>query len=154
MIIQLIFLVHFFAFSHDVAIANFEISQDEDLLMLEVKIDKEDLENIYVEKDGEKIDLIKENKFVQEYLDKHFYLVVDRQKINFHLQDISKDNYFYSIKLTSENKIAQFINHIQLKNTCLIDTVDKHSNIVSFQLNDKYRTFRLHEGRIRVEVKY
>lgn len=154
MILQFILLLQPFLFYHDIAMANFEINQVEDVLMMEVKMDKEDLEDLYTTKDKETIDLTEEDKLIQEYLDKHFYLVVNEEKINFKLQDISKDDYFYIVKLASENRIEQTIRHIQLKNTCLIDDVDDHSNIVSFQLNDRYRTFRLHESRIRIEVRY
>ncbi len=154
MIPILMLLIQPFVFFHDFAMANFEIDQKDDVLILQVKIDKENLENLYHKKDGETADLNKVGEFVQKYLKEHFYLVVDQQKIDFNLQDMSTDKYFYNIALSSQNKVTQSIRYIQLKNTCLIDEIDNHSNVVNFKLNEKYRTFRLHEGRIRIEVKY
>lgn len=152
--LQLIFILQSLFFYHDVAVANFEIDQVNSKLIMNVKMDKEDLESVYLLKNDENIDLTNEINLVQNYLDQNFYLVINKEKINFNIKGISKDKYFYSIDLESQNKVEEIIHHIQLKNTCLLKQVDKHSNIVSFQINDKFRMFRMHEGRVRIELRY
>lgn len=149
----LVLLLQPFLFSHDVAMANFDIHHKDEKLTLTVSMDKEDFENLYPEKDQAAVDLTQEDEFVQKYLDEHFYLVVNGQKINFILEEVSKDYHHYDMVFLSHEKVEQAIHYIQLKNTCLIE-VEDHSNVVNFQINDTNRTFRLHEGRTRIEVEY
>ncbi len=149
-----LFLLQFFALDHDFVMANFEVNQEKEGLTLAIKMDKENLENLFYKQEGKKIELTVEDGFIQNYLDEHFYLLVNDQKINFTLQEISTNEYFYKLKLSSQFQPKEVIRHIQLKNTCLIEEVYNHSNIVNFQVNGKYRTFRLHKGRVRIAVDY
>jgi len=143
-----------FVFDHDFDIANFEVSQKGDRLNLQIKMDKEDLESLYATPQKELVDLTKAHQFIDGYLEEHFNLVVNDQKVNFQLKEISKETNFYYLALDSKRKITQIIRHIQLTNTCLIEQDNKHSNIVSFNINEKYRTFRMHKDRVRIVVKY
>ena len=149
-----ILLSHFFSFNHDFAMANFQISQEKEGLVLNIKMDKENLENIYRNKEGKKNETTIGDDFIQKYLDEHFILMVNDKKVNFHLQGVSTNKYFYKIEFSSLNKFKEIIHKVQLKNTCLIDDVDNHSNLVNFKFNGKERTFRLHESRVRIDLEY
>jgi len=150
----LILLLQPFNFVHDVALATFNIQQEDKFLILNIKLDKEDLENILQTGATKTADLTKETKLLQQYVNQHFYLLVNDQKVNFQVELISQNDYFYHIQLSSNNEFEEFIRNVQLKNTCLIETVQGHSNIVNFNINEKSRSFRMHKDRKRIEVQY
>jgi len=143
-----------FMLVHEFEMTNFEVSKQADILHLRVKMDKEDLESIYTQKSASETDLTKKYAAISEYLNEHFVLVVNNQKINFKLKDLSTSGDFYDLSLISPTIPIPIIQHIKLTNTCLLESSLKHANIVSFDLNEKYRTFRLHKDRTSIEVAY
>jgi len=80
------------------------------------------------------------------------WAVNDKRK-SFKIKKIEAEGELYFIECIVK-KIPKKIQNIQVKNTILIDTVEKHSNILHFQLNDSERTFRLHKERVETFVEY
>jgi len=78
---------------------------------------------------------------------------INNKRKSFKINKIQTEGELYHIECTLK-KIPQNIQNIQVKNTILIDTVEKHSNILTFQLHDSERTFRLHKERIETLVEY
>jgi len=141
-------------FVHDIAMAVFNIELNDKLLTLNIKLDKEDLEGLLSVDTENEIDLTHEVSLVQEYVDKNFYLLTNDLKVNFRVESISKNDYFYHVKMISINQFEEVISSFQLKNTCLVETVNGHSNIINFKLNEQSRSFRMHKGRQRIEVQF
>jgi len=129
--------------AHDIALALYTISQQKNTLTITIEMDKEDLENIiHLEKTS-----------IKKYLKNNMMWTINNKRKSFKINKIQTEGELYHIECTLK-KIPQNIQNIQVKNTILIDTVEKHSNILTFQLHDSERTFRLHKERIETLVEY
>jgi len=129
--------------AHDIALAIYTISQEKNTLTISIEIDKEDLDNI-----------IQTNKTsVKKYLKSNMSWTVNSKCKSFKINKIQLEDELYHIECTLK-KIPKKIQNIQVKNTILIDTVEKHSNILNFHLNDSERTFRLHKERVETVIEY
>ncbi len=133
-------------FFHDIEIAKFDVYQENDNLYLNIKFDKEDL-NLALKKD--KVT----KKTIQNYLNKNTTWVINHQNMKFKVNEILEDRLFYQVKCIF-NKTISNIKNIEVYNTCLLEETKKHSNIISFQLNGKNRTFRMHQQRKKINVNY
>jgi|GEM_PF-1263000 len=150
----LIIVLQSLSFSHDIAIGNFEVSQEGGKLKLLAKLDKEDLETLASYQSKEVSKMQTNIDFVQVYLDKHFRLGINGQMVQFNVEKLSDDREYYTIELVSEGTFDQRISEVTLQNTCLLDYVEKQSNIVHFSINEKTRSFRLHKERTKITVNY
>jgi len=121
----------------------YSISQEKNTLKITIEIDKEDLENI--------IDLQKTS--IKKYLKSNMTWTINNKRKSFKINKIQVKGELYHIECILK-KISKDIQNIQVKNTVLIDTVEKHSNILTFYLNNSERTFRLHKERIETLVEY
>lgn len=129
--------------AHDIALAMYNISQEKNTLKIIIEIDKEDVENIiHLEKTS-----------IKKYLKTNMTWKINDKRKSFKINKIQIKDELYYIECTLK-KIPKNIQNIQVKNTILIDTVEKHANILNFQLNGSERTFRLHKERIEVLVEY
>ncbi|MEL6719657.1 MAG: hypothetical protein AAFP82_13160, partial [Bacteroidota bacterium] len=52
------------------------------------------------------------------------------------------------------SKPQNTIQRIEIYNTCLVEQISNHSNIMSFHFHGEERMFRLHQKRIRTVVEY
>ncbi len=94
-----------------------------------------------------------------EVIDKIEDYVQSRVSYSFDGQPASFD--FESIEYTADMIILRGfldaplnVEEINVSNTCLVDDIDGHLNIMEFFLNDNKRYFRLHEGRTKTTVSY
>ena len=78
---------------------------------------------------------------------------INNKHKSFKINEIQLKGELYHIECILK-KIPKNIRNIQVKNTILIDTVEKHSNILNFNLNGTERTFRLHKERVETVVEY
>ena len=131
------------ASAHDIALAIYTISQEKNTLTISIEIDKEDLDNI----------IQINNVSIKKYLKNNMTWTINNKHKSFKINEIQLKGELYHIECILK-KIPKNIRNIQVKNTILIDTVEKHSNILNFNLNGTERTFRLHKERVETVVEY
>ncbi len=136
--------------SHDIALALFEINETAEQLEMVIRIDKEDFEKaLKIEKELNTNDF----SMIDKYLNEHIHLKLNGQSFRFLTQELNKEELIYEIKCTAPKEMF-IVRSVQVKNTCLLDIINKQSNLVTFNFNDKSRTFRLHKGRKMTEFGY
>ncbi|MGB3464712.1 MAG: DUF6702 family protein, partial [Cyclobacteriaceae bacterium] len=90
---------------------------------------------------------------IMKYLHNNFQLSLNDHCVSPVLQSISADDEFIRLKLSVANCSAK-VNKITVFNTCLVNSIDGHSNIFRAKINGKDRSFRLTENRISTEITY
>jgi hypothetical protein len=136
--------------AHDLRVARFRITATVSGYDFNVNFDREDiLKEIYGQQKYEK----KVINQITNYVEDHLRITIDDEPIAYELTEIefTKDNILLRGKLLSA---LREIKKIDVQNTCLINQIDGHMNIMEFFLNDKERFFRLDKDRIRTTVKY
>jgi len=129
--------------AHDIALAMYNVSQEKNTLKIIIEIDKEDIDKV-----------IQTNKTsIKKYLKSNMAWSVNGKGKPFKIKKIQPKDELYYIECIVK-KTPKDIQNIEVKNTVLIDTVEKHSNILTFQLHDSERTFRLHKERVQTLVEY
>lgn len=129
--------------AHDIALAIYTISQEKNTLKITIEIDKEDLNKAI------QID----NITIKKYLKSNMAWSVNGKIKRFKIKKIQAEGELYFIECIVK-KTPKNIRNITVKNTILIDTVEKHSNVLNFELNGSERTFRLHKERVETLVEY
>ena len=139
-----------FSFFHDIRLAKFRVIAVDAGYELSINFDRSDLlESIYATRDYDNDVLQQTESYVKENL---FYLF-DGDTVSYDLENIEYTD--TNIILTGAiltDKIS--VKEIRVGNTCLIDEVKGHMNIMEFFLNDKERFFRLDQVRTKTIVKY
>ena len=156
-ILFLIFFTWTFSSSyvHDVPLAFFDLKESEDAIEVKMKFIKEDLEAallaVYPNADFRE-EKVKE-KNIEAYLSSHLRWVINNTAKNCIITQISEDEHHILISGIF-SKPQRPIQRIEIYNTCLIEYIPKHSNIMNFHFHGKERMFRLHKKRIRTVVEY
>lgn len=135
---------------HDLRVARFRITATATGYDFNINFDREDiLETVFRTQkyQSEVIDQI------SKYIEDHVTISMDDETVTFELTEIeyTEENILLKGKLLSGPKE---IEKIDVSNTCLINRIDGHLNIMEFFLNDKERFFRLDKDRIRTTVTY
>ncbi len=135
---------------HDLRMARFNISESENGYTLDINFDRADfLKTIYAT-DQYQSDVLEQAKI---YIRQNLQYVFDGDSVSFELDSIqyTEENIFLTgMLMTARRNISE----IQVANTCLIEDVEGHLNIMEFFLNGKKRFFRLDENRITTTIKY
>lgn len=135
---------------HDLRVARFRITATATGYDFNINFDREDiLEEIYsVEKyESEVIDQI------STYIKQHVSISIDEEAVAYELTvvEYTEENILLHGKLLYESRD---IRKIDVQNTCLINRIDGHLNIMEFFLSDRERFFRLYKDRIAASVTY
>jgi len=129
--------------AHDIELALYTISQQKNTLNITIEMDKEDLDKV----------IQTQKTSIKKYLKNNMTWTINNKHKSFKINKIQVKDELYHIECTLK-QIPKQIQNIQVKNTILIETVEKHSNILTFQLNDSERTFRLHKERVETLIEY
>lgn len=139
--------------SHDARLAYFNLSRDGDLLHLEMKIDKHDLIKaigLYKFVDADSMAMKDE---IEAYILDNLSFSFNRQPTEICISSISSDQDYYFIHSLLGHFKGKIL-YVDVFNTCLINSVDKHSNIVRANFYNKHRSFRLDKDRIETTMDY
>ncbi len=136
--------------AHDLRVARFRITATSTGYEFNVNFDREDiLEEIYSSQkyQSEVIDQI------TGYIGNHVTITIDDEVVAYELTKIeyTEENILLKGKLLSG---LREIKKIDVSNTCLVNRIDGHLNIMEFFLNDRERFFRLDKDRISTTVTY
>ena len=151
LIIFLIPLVNF-GFGHDIRMAIFEISERNEGLTLKVSMDKDDFyASLEKEFSSLSADNIEELSWI--YLTKNLDIEVNETRVLFKTGEITFDTYNIHLTTTLNPKISR-ITKVKMTNTCLIDSIEGHDNIMKLKLNSRVRSFRLNKKRTSTIASY
>ena len=126
---------------HDVAIALFDLSYKDNEIVIDIHFDKEDLDAAIT-------------TTVEEYLFEHLKFEINTQHVPFNIKSIlQEDDQHYEIKAVIRG-VNQPIKDVFIKNTCLIEEIPHHSNVIYARFYDTMRGFRMHKDRVVISFDY
>ncbi|MEP1035494.1 DUF6702 family protein [Ekhidna sp.] len=140
-------------YGHDIRMAIFEIYEGDCGLVMNVSADRyyfsQTLKNEFPSR-------FKDEHFEQitwEYLQDKVAIEIDGNCTAFEINEIeySEENIFIRGKL---NLILDDVKEVKMTNTCMIDFIDGHDNIMKLKLNDRTRSFRLNSKRTSTTASY
>jgi len=140
--------LNFYQPPHDIAMATFAVTLEENTVQLKVQLDKGDMDatlNI-PPKNEDSADKL------ATYLSKHVIWIINNQPTTFDFTSFKENEDFYFLETAPVNFTTPFTT-LDLHNTCLIETVDKHSNVIYIKQKDKeMRGFRMNKKRTQISV--
>ncbi|MEM8900484.1 MAG: DUF6702 family protein [Bacteroidota bacterium] len=122
----------------DKPLATFDLWVEEESIFMEVKFDKRDLELAI----NETYDEAFCQEMAEKYLISHSQWLVDEEKMDiqvFHFK-VEHNSCYLKAKLNLRRKEIQ---SLEIRNTCLVNQIVNHSNIVFVHHLGKDRAFRL-----------
>ena len=136
--------------SHELLIARFDITSTVAGYDLSIRLDRD---NIFKTLEQECDLQVSLEEKLTNYIYDHFLLNMDGSDIDYDLWEIHYDEDFITItgQLIAKNPDFQ---ELVVLNTCMIDTIDRHSNIVSVHHQGRRRSFRLDKNRKETTIKY
>lgn len=142
-----------FGFGHDLKMAIFEIYEGKTGLEISISIDRE----VFLQTlKADCSETMLQNEFEDaawEYLDSHMKIFVNDQFGSFHIEEIEygRQNMIITGSL---NVSVKEVREVRMTNTCLVDSIDGHDNIMKLNLGGRLRSFRLNEKRTATTAKY
>ncbi|MGL1887362.1 MAG: hypothetical protein OCD76_12685 [Reichenbachiella sp.] len=143
--------------AHDLKTAFFQIYEIDEQCFIQVKLDRNDLEKaLMAECNVHKVlDEAVIQSSVMNYLDDRLSISMDGQSTNLNYYEVTMDEDYFVVQGVFEGFNACVpIKKIAVRNTCLVDQVSGHNNIIQLTINDKKRSFRLNEDRVTTTIKY
>lgn len=132
---------------HDMPLAFFNLMIEEEGISLTILLDKVDFEETINQQFNKPLSSEK----VENYLLRNMTWIFNEKKAEVEICTIEQVQDHYQIKAHFARNDKN-ISSIKFINTCLVDTIEKHSNILNVEYEDIQRTFRLHKGR--TETKF
>ena len=155
MLTLLFFFFSWSSYFHDVSVAFFDLKVSEDGIELEMKFIKENMEKVLKESypNTDFSNKLNKHKIIETSLSTHLRWIINGSAKNCVIDQISEDEHYIFITALF-SKPQHSIQRIEIYNTCLIEQIHEHSNIMSFHIHNKERMFRLHRKRVRILVEY
>lgn len=137
--------------AHEIPLAFFTFNIDDNTIHLEIQFDVEDLNDAVV---GASTKSMTDNQtaLISKYILENFNLSVNGEDLSIRIENIVKNEEHYLITVFP-NCVNDKIKSMNIKSTCLINEIDKHSNIIRLhQQGESERGFRLHKGRLSTAI--
>ena len=133
--------------THDVAIALFKIHTSENNLRLDMSFDIEDICTAMKTTEARLTE-----QSVEQYINENTLFEFDGQRNSIKVKSMNRKEDHLKVKAIFKQKIKN-VKHLIIINHCLID-IEDHSNIISVDLNNESRDFRMDNERLRIEISY
>lgn len=140
-------------YSHDIKLAVFEVFEAESGLEMNVTLDKEDFLSSLESEFGIRPTSDNLQKLAFEYLDSKVSIKVNGECTSFAILEIVFSNLNIHLKGSLNIQIAA-IEEIHMTNSCMVDLIEDHDNIMKLKLNNKTRSFRLNRSRTSTTATY
>ena len=143
-------ILWFASADHDIKMARFRVEKQTSGYEISVAFDRVDILEAVYSQPVERVEVIEQ---IEAYVKPRVTYRIDGRAIPYQFESIeyTKEN----IILTGTIKVPiGRVDEIEVENTCLIQEIDGHLNIMEFFMNDNKRYFRLHEGRTKTTVTY
>ena len=150
MLYKLILLsfLNFYQPPHDIAMAIFAVTLEENTVQLKVQLDKGDMDatlSIAAKNDSS-------SEQLATYISKHVIWIVNNQPTTFKFTSFKENEDYYFLETSPVNFTTPFTT-LDVHNTCLIETVEKHSNVIYIKQKGKeMRGFRMNKKRTQISV--
>jgi len=130
--------------AHDIPLGIFNLTFEENTIQLEIKLEVEDIEKAVSELYQQKSN----DRLVEQYILEHTTWMVNAQTLVPVLCFTEKgaEHYYIHINFTTPSVP---LNTMTIKNDCLLQEIDNHSNIIYVNYKGEQRGFRLHKDRVR-----
>lgn len=139
-----------FSSAHDVPVAHFNLLEKDDRLMMEMEFDQGALASAILDK-KDRSSLT--NRQIKEYLSNHIQLTINKRIITIRIDRIKKKGHHVFVQATIA-KPRLIIEQVLFKNTCLINVVPDHTNVLMTDINCITRGFQLNKERQEVSFSY
>ena len=133
----------------DKPLATFDLWVEEETIFMEVKFDKRHLELAITETYDEAFC----QEMVEKYLINHSQWLVDEEVMDIEVFHFKVEHNSCSLKAKLNLKSNE-IHSLEVRNTCLIDQVVNHSNIVFVHHLGKDRAFRLSRRKTQTLITW
>ena len=133
--------------AHDTPMAFFELTIIEDAIEVNMEFEQKALEESIESKflkDGS-------NELIKAYLLQHTEWVINEEATA--LDILSMDKKKGHIYVQAQLKVEGAVKTIGVQNTCLIDDIEGHHNIIRLKQKDRLREFGLFKSRVSMEIK-
>jgi len=133
--------------SHDVQVAFYTISQEDDSIIIDFEFEKDD---ILLEFQLSNTELSIPN--FENYLEEHFSCTINQRAQDLSFEATTFDDKHVSTR-AKVSGIQNQISDITIDNTCLI-SIEEHSNIIQVHLHEKQRDFLMNKDRTQIRIQY
>lgn len=146
-------LSFYIGYCHDIRMAIFEIYEDPSGLKMNVSVDKYYFNQTLQTEFPTDYNSANFERLTWEYLQSRVTIEIDGNCTAFEINEIeySDENIFIKGSL---NLRLQDVNEVKMTNTCMIDLIEGHDNIMKLQLKDRTRSFRLNSKRTSTIASY
>jgi hypothetical protein len=145
------------AYAHDIHSALFQLSAADNVCFIDIRLDRIDLENAIDKECGISIQTLStesKNTLIKQYILDRFWMNFDNKSVTYRLGSFTLDQDYISIRGVIDDFDMSNPKKIDVFNTCLIDKVKKHNNLIHVNLNDQVRSFRLNKNRTQTTIAY
>lgn len=141
------FLISLFAFllsppPHDIPMGIFSLTFEQEQIRMDIKLEVEDVEKAVAAHFKQK----STDRLVEKYILKHTSWSINDQPLTPELCSTEKQADHYLIKMDFVTPSLP-LTTMTIVNECLLQEIDKHSNVIYIQQNGERRGFRLHKDR-------
>ncbi|MEO1049273.1 MAG: DUF6702 family protein [Bacteroidota bacterium] len=154
--ILILFLASHIGYGHDIRMAVFEISKDDLGYRLEISLDRSDIMRCLSPSSKHSSSKEDIEASIIGYIQQNFQLVINEDHC---LENLPNPSFSYtrdmvriSVQLPMER--VNSIETIRVFNTCFIEHIEGHLNIVRANLNGRYRSFKLSSDRVSTVIDY
>lgn len=142
--------------AHDLKLGFFQCYEEDQQFYLQVKLDREHLfaaiQEAGLSPNSQAADF---KKAIFDYVSDHVSLSLNHQLAQLHFFLIEYDEEHIHLKAKIKDiDIHSPIQNIEVSNTCLVNEIDGHENIIQFDLNNRRRSFRLNKSRVQTTFNY
>lgn len=136
---------------HDSKIALFDLFKENNSLELSMRLDLDDLAiALAISPDFEPCEYAPQ---ISDYILDRLKIKINDKAIDICISEQTKDEHYLEIKASLG--ITEYgIKQIDVWNTCLIDNIEDHSNIVHARIREKTRSFRMNKDRTSISIIY
>ena len=129
---------------HEVPLAIFNLNIEANSVSLDILFDKADLENAVKQQPSSSAF----QQQIEDYLLQNMQWLFNQKMVAFEICSMVKNREHYQIKVDFVG-FKEELTQVEISNTCLVETIDKHSNILNVFYKKKQRSFRLHKARTK-----
>ncbi len=142
--------------AHEIPLATYDLQLKNNELELVMVFDQGDFEKALLF-DFNRKSLpyyhFRRNNLVKKYLKRHLKWTINDQEASVSFQKITLEDHHYEIKAVFSD-FGDAVQKIGIYNSCLVDVIEDHSNLIYAHLNGKTRGFRLHKDRMTTFINY
>ena len=137
--------------AHELLMARFNIVDADNGYRLDIRLDRENM--LYTLQQECSLTGTETSQRIIYYIYDHFFLNIDGQDTDYEIEQVQFEENFVILKGHLVRERSDF-NQIEVHNTCMIDSIEKHTNIIGIKAKGRTRSFRLDKDRKMTVITY